>query len=251
MSPQDTSLLITGVLLVIFLVMLYYYFRVKQELAEMWAVDTYPARELRNMCSDNFKAVVEVEGEVTCDKPIESPALGFPCCYSKTTVERQVTVQQKNYSGYEWRQSCEIIRTAIFKVNDSTGYTLINPEGAEIDLEDDGPVITTRQPWFEHTPNSDSGYYRVTEKFFLPKGHAYVLGEASGCQEAGTNVDVIICRPSQGYTDPGKRFFIISRDSEKELTSSLETNRAIFLWVGVLAFLAFVFSLLATYGIIH
>lgn len=76
-SAQVTAIA-GGIALVLAAVLLWYYNRSKKLLDEMWAVDTYDARELRRMCSGGFRATVEVQGNVTCDKPVTAPASTSP-----------------------------------------------------------------------------------------------------------------------------------------------------------------------------
>ena len=79
-------LIIGGLSLLVWLVLLFFFRRMKKLLEEMWAVDTYTAKDLRRLVMHKFDATVEVEGQVTCADPVISPAARVPCCYVHTTV---------------------------------------------------------------------------------------------------------------------------------------------------------------------
>lgn len=240
LTETQVTAIVGGVSLVLAVALIVYYQRAKQLLDEMWAVDTYSASELRRMCSGGFDAVVEVQGQVSCDSPVTATYSQFPCVWCRTKVERQVTrVVPSRYgvrTEHAWETGYDHTITAIFKVSDETGYTLVDPTDADIDTEKPYVLITDqREPWFESVGRSDTGRYRITEEIFVPTGYAYVLGQASSCQE-GVESDVLIHYPGEGYTDPKRRFFIISRKSEKEITRSKEISLKICFWAGILGF---------------
>jgi hypothetical protein len=241
LTETQVSAIAGGISLILAVALVVYYQRAKQLLDEMWAVDTYSASELRRMCSGGFDAVVEVQGQVSCDRPVTATYSQFPCVWCHTRVEREMTRVAASRSGvrttHVWETGYDQVLTAIFKVSDETGYTLVDPTRADIDTEDPYVLITDRrEPWFESVGRSDTGRYRITEEIFVPTGYAYILGEASSCQE-GVQSDVLMHYPSEGYTDPGKRFFIISRKSEKEITGAKEFSLRICFWAGILGFL--------------
>ena len=238
--PSDTraTLIAGGISLVLSIVLIVYYRHAKGLLDEMWAVHTYQARELRKMCSSGFSAIVEVEGKITCDNPVTAPASEFPCCWCRTTVERQMSEIVVSRSGPSkrlvWKKDHDTVLTAIFKVNDETGYTLVEPMNADIETEKPYTLITgEREPWFDDIGYSDTGTYRITEELFAPTGYVYVLGEAS-CAGEGPMPDAIIHYPEHGYVDPKRSFFIISRKSEKQITQSNEFSLKMCLYGGVL-----------------
>ena len=241
-SLNDTQItLIAGaVSLVLAVALVIYYLRAKRILDEMWAVDTYTTRELRRMCSGGFNAVVEVQGDVTCDHPLTAPASTFPCVWCRTKVERETTrVRTTRYGAqteHAWEVGYDHTITAIFKVNDETGYTLVDPTNADIQTDSPYVLMTDKiEPWFAEVGYSDTGQYRITEELFVPTGCVYVLGQASSTQE-GTESDVLIHYPSEGYTDPKHRFFIISRESEKQITRSKETSLTVCFWAAIVGF---------------
>ncbi|MHB1000210.1 MAG: GIDE domain-containing protein [Armatimonadota bacterium] len=243
-----------GLSLVIGFVLIYWYVRTKRLIDEMWAVDTYNAKDLRRMCSGEFNAMVEVEGKVTCDEPITSLAGQLPCCWYHTKVEREVRRTHHTKNGTQtttdWQTAFELTNSTIFKVNDDTGYTLIDPTNADIDSENAlSKVVCNRESWFDNASWSDTGRYRISEQVFIHGGYAYVLGQAS-CTGEGTSPDSLIHYPEEGYLDLDKKFFIISRKNEKALTSTYNFTVTACFWLSILCFgSALVCTLLLT-GII-
>jgi len=217
-------------------------------LEEMWAVDTYKSRDLRRMVKGLFDATVEVEGTITCDEPLTSLAAGVPCCYFKTTVlvqKKEIRkVQESGHLGklktkteteYKWIPETAEEGWAVFKVNDGTGYTLVDPRKAKIDTESvHAADLTQRLPWFEKRIGiSDTGRYRIEERALLPEGYVYVLGQASEQEEAP-----LIHLPDKGYMDLKKKVFLISRKSEQQLTKKRGKTVRTLLWIAALFFLA-------------
>lgn len=253
LNQQQITLLAGGLALAMGLMLLYYYYRAKHMSEEMWAVDTYPSDELRRMCSGGFDAVVEVQGRVSCDQPVVSPAAGLECCWCRTRVESEQTKvsyrRGERITRTEWETEYDKTLSAVFKVHDDKGYTLVNPMNSMIDSEEPFRIVTEdRSPWFENVGFSDTGRYRVTEEFFLPGGYAYVLGQASTCGD-GTSSDVLIHYPEHGYTDPGKKFFLISRKSEKDLTAEQGISMKVCFWGSVVAFLLTGYCILILLGV--
>jgi len=249
-NDTQITLITGGITLVLSLVMMFYYYHAKGLLDEMWVVDTYDATELRRMCSGGFNATVEVEGQASCDIPLIAPASKFPCCWCRTRVDREVESVRYSRSGVRtehiWHTDYDRTLTSIFKVNDKTGFTLVDPTDADIDTEAPYTLITTeREPWFgAEVGYSDTGRYRVREEIFVPSGYVYVLGQASNCQD-GPDCDVLVHYPSEGYTDPNRRRFIISRKTEKDLMSANEISLKLCFWAGIMGFLFSAYCLLS------
>ena len=181
---------------------------------------------------------------------MNAPASNFPCCWCRTVVERQVSEGSGSEKQLGWKKDYDSILTAVFKINDETGYTLVDPTNAEIECEKPYRLVTSeREPWFEGVGYSDTHTYRITEEIFVPTGYAYVLGEASSCGE-GPSCDVLIHRPEKGYVDPKQRFFIISRKSEKQITRSNELSLKICLYGGILGLFITAYCGLSLLGIV-
>jgi len=243
-----------GIALILSGVLLFYYRHAKGLIDEIWAVDTYRASELRKMCSDGFNAVVEVEGNISCENPITAPVSHFPCVWCRTTVERQMAESAGRGSAASrrlvWREGYDTTLTTVFKVVDETGYTLVDPNSAEIETEKPYQIITDeRQPWFDIIGFSDTGFYRITEEILVPTGYVYVLGEAS-CTAIGPMPDALIHYPNKGYTNPNKPYFIISRKSEKQITQSSELSLKMCLYGGVLGLFFTAYCILSLLGLL-
>lgn len=220
----------------------------KKILEEMWAVDTYQAKELRRMVKGHFDATVEVEGSITCDKPLLSLAAGIPSCYYKTTVflekKKSREVREKDDAGrsqtrteteYRWIPETAAEEWEVFKVHDETGFTLVDPRKARIDTESVHSVeLSQRLPWFESRIGySDTGKYRIEERALRPVGYVYVLGNATETADAP-----LIRLPDKGYMDLKKKIFLISRKSEKELGRKRSKTARILTWIAAAALLA-------------
>lgn len=243
-----------GVLLLVCLIL--YFIRKGQMrlLEEMWAVDTYTAKELGRMVKGQFDATVEVEGTISCDKPLTSLAAAIPSCYYKTTVFSEKKgirqVHEKDSSGrshtkveteYKWIPEIAAEEWTMFKVHDKSGFTLVDPRKANIDTE---PVhsadLSQRLPWFENRIGySDTGKYKIEERSLRPEGYVYVLGRATE-----DNDGPLIHHPEKGYMNLKKKVFLISRKSEKELTTKRAKTVRILTWVSAVLFLAAVVLLI-------
>jgi len=253
---SEHYLIIGGFSLVAGLICFFFYSKNKKLLEEMWAVDTYSARDLRRLVKGDFEATVEVQGTVSCENPIVSLAANIPCCYYHTSVERhdRRTRIVKSGSGrthtqtyYVWVEEMDEKISTIFKVQDKTGDTLVDPTRASIETETVlDNIVRHKEPWFEQkVRNSDTGKYRIKESVLKPEGFVYVLGQASATKEGGA----LIQYPKKGYMDLKKKFFFVSRKSEKELTLKKQRVGQVLLTMSAVFFLAVLYSLLAYFGI--
>lgn len=227
-------------------VLILYYIRSKRLLDEMWEVDNYDARELKRMCTDGFKAIVEVEGIVSCDEPVTAPVSKLPCCWVRTIVECG--------SDKQWIKAYELINFTFFKITDKTGSVYVNPGRADIEAEEICcREIFGHESWFETVGLPDrwiEGGYRVREEVFLPGLYAFVHGQASYCDVDGKQ-QVMLQYPTEGYVDPNKKVFIISRKSERELTGSNNISLAICFWGSIAAFFTAAYCFLDLAGVIR
>jgi len=254
MQPEHV-LIIGGFSLVAGLVCLFFYHKNKKLLSEMWAVDTYSAKDLQRLVKGGFEATVEVQGTVSCENPIVSLAANIPCCFFHTTVARQDrrTRIVKSGSGtrtqiyYVWDEEMDAKKSTLFKVRDKTGDTFVDPARASIDTETVfDEVVRHRELWFgQSVRSSDTGRYRIKESVFKPEGFVYVLGQAVATREG----DAQIQYPKKGYMDPKKKFFFISRKGEKELTRKKQRIGRVLGAISAVFFLAVLYSLLAYFGV--
>lgn len=248
-GDMNQVILVTGMIsLIVGCIMVYYYFRSKRIIDEMWAVKTYGARELRMMCSSGFNAVVEVEGIVECDHPLITPAAKIPCCWYHIKIEREMYGSK---GSTHWISAFEDTKSTIFKVCDKTGFTLIEPMRAEVDAACVYFDTAFRDTVYEINNNislSDTGQYRITEEALHDGGYVYVLGTAQ-CIQQGSSSDVVIRKSEQGYIDQ-KGHFIISRKSEKELTKQYGLSVSICYYLAAISFAVVFFCILCITGII-
>lgn len=186
----------------------------------------------------SFKQVTEVKGVLKCDNPLRSEIAQEPCVYYSMTVTREYeesyweTDSQTKQQVRKTRRSSDVVsqnsQRIPFWVEDATGPTWVNPEGADIDSvqvidkfeSNTGGIIALGG--FSFNVGSLVGQmlsdtrtlgYRFREHI-LPIGRqVYVLGEAA--DSTGT---VQIQKPST------KGKFIISLKSEEELVRSTKST---------------------------
>jgi len=151
-----------------------------------------------------------------------------------------------------WNSIYEEKNSTIFKVRDDTGYILVDPKDAEIDsfrVYFDVVNRSTLQSMFSNLNLASIGKYRIAEEILGTSGYVYVLGSAS-CLQSGTSPDVIIKSGENGYTDPKKNHFIISRKSEKELTKRHGITTSICYYMAIISFLTALIGILNMTGIL-
>ena len=258
MQPEH-FLIIGGFSLAAALICHLFYNKNRKLLEEMWAVDTYTAKDLKRLVKGDFEATVEVQGTVICENSIVSLAARVPCCYYHTSVERQDRRTRTVTSGsgnsrrtrsetdYVWVKDMDEKKSTLFKVQDKTGDTFVDPIRASIDTETVvDKIVRYREPWFEQSVlSSDTGKYRIKESVLRPEGFVYVLGQAFPTGDG----DALIQYPKKGYMDPKKKFFFIRRKSEKEITQKKQKVSRILGAIRAVFFLAVLYSLLAYFGI--
>lgn len=249
-ADLNQTLMTAGTLsLILGCVMVYYYTRSKRLIDEMWAVDTYTARDLRLLCSGDFSAIVEVEGIIECDNPLISPAAKIPCCWCHTKIESEECAPN---GGKCWRTTFEETKSTLFKVCDKTGFTLVEPLDADIDAARIFFDTVNRMQALSISSRigtSDTGDYRITEEALHDGGYAYVLGLAA-CTQRGTSPDVLIRKADQGYADVKRGHFIISRKSEKELTTQYGISTTLCYYMAAISFAVTLFSALCLTGVV-
>lgn len=245
---RQSLMVVSAITLIAGTVLVYYYFRSKRIIDEMWAVDTYSARDLRLMCSGGFNAVVEVEGIVECDHPLITPAAKVPCCWYHLKIEKEM---HGSKGSTHWSTDYEETKSTIFKVCDKSGFTLVEPTGADVDAARvffDTVHRGTVWEIYNNAGTSDTGQYRITEEAMHDGGYVYVLGTAQ-CTQQGSSPDVVIRNSRQGYIDD-KGHFIISRKSEKELTKHYGLTVSICYYLGAISFAVALFCILCIAGVI-
>lgn len=228
--------------LALFAALMWYYLNSKRVIDEMWTVDTYEAAELIQLCKGDFNAIIEVQGAVSCDKPVIAPVTKLPCCWYHTKIMRE----EGSGNNATWVTEMDETRFAIFKIEDKTGSTLVDPTNADMDTTTIYNSITYgNKSLLEKILANDADRYHVTEEIFSANGYAYVLGQAS---DVGGRV--LVHYPGTGYLDPKRKFFIISRKTEKELTQEKHITVSICFWFSIVAFLSAVYFACVAAGVL-
>ena len=70
-----------------------------------------------------------VRGTLIGDAPIAAPLSGRPCWYYKIVVEAP--------AGIDWKRLAYEARGQSFEIDDGTGIALVDPEGAQVEVDYD------------------------------------------------------------------------------------------------------------------
>lgn len=149
--------------------------------------------------------------------PIAAPLSGRPCWYYKIVVETP--------AGLDWRRLAYEARGQSFEIDDGTGVALIDPEGAQVEVDYDrtvevAPGARLVQPLAE-----------LVRRFKLPDG-ALVLRE--GVLETGEVVAVHGRLVRERDPDPsrrGSRLRVVGAGRERVFVS----ERSVDAWVATSA----------------
>jgi hypothetical protein len=209
---------------------------------------TYTARALRDLhetAGSSFMHQCEVIGTVECDEPLVAPLSQQPCVIYVHTIirerEEEHTVQQQGgmYAsstgvGSGVQKEIREVRERMpnesqcvpFWVRDSTGRTLVLPEGAEFDLAKMTDHFESSESWmYSGSRNRTLGHLR-TEYALVIGSPCYVLGCA-----IDRNERTAVTRHPR---DRSKKF-LISYRSEEQLTRRTGMLALASLVTGVLA----------------
>ncbi len=220
-------MIIAGVVFLVIAVICFFVARSNTNaLDAMNATDTYTAQDLSeaykkiaaNVGADALVLPCEITGSIECSTPLTAPISKNPCvAYTYTqTREYEERVTKTNDEGKKEttveRRSEQMKsddRRMNFYVRDSTGRTLVLPEGAELDLAESGNRFdTVQQPWSGQTHPLGM---RHVEQSLAPGTSVYILG----CAVDHKGVPAIARHP----TDTDHRF-MVSRKSERELADA-------------------------------
>lgn len=254
-------LLIAGALLLL------NYFRSKKRLEEITAAETATAASLQAVCQGvadeigkgSFEQKTEVKGVIECDQPVESELAKESCVHYRMTVERkweedyEEEYTETDANGNQITKTRQATRTGAdtvasnsrsvkFSVRDETGAILVDPEGAEIDVEKvvdrfesqtsfSGGKISFGGFSLSLGGGADTGRrrtlgYHFSEAILSLNRQVYVLGEAS--DRSGT---LMIQKPRE------KGKFIISLKSEEELAASAKSGMTWSLYISIACFI--------------
>lgn len=191
----------------------------------------------------SFRLMVETNGRVVCDQPLEAELSGEPCAHYDYTVEERYeeTYWERDSEGRDvqrTRESSRTVasgsRTARFYVDGDGGRILVRPDGARFDLQQS---VNSFEPAAMGTALSFGSFsfvipdpvgHRVLgynyRESILPIGvPLYVIGEAS---DAGG--ELAITKPSEK-----NKPFTVSIKSKEEVTQS-EQSKAMWLMIGAI-----------------
>ncbi|GAK57359.1 hypothetical protein U27_04324 [Candidatus Vecturithrix granuli] len=247
--------IIGGILLVVGIILLVIYFSNKRKFEEMYTVETSTTAALRDVWqgvadeigAGSFEQKTEINGVIECDQPIESELAKERCVHYRMSVERnweedyeEEYTEKDPASGRMVRKTrrgtrkgsdsvANNSRSTKFYVRDETGTILVDPEGANIDVEQ---VIDRFEPSssvsrgnisfggrsFSIGTSRDSGRRRTLgyhfKEWLLPLNRrVYIMGSAS--DRSG---ELMIQKPRE------KGKFLISLKSEEELIASAKSG---------------------------
>ncbi len=255
------------ILIVVGGISLVIYFNSKKRLEEITTAEASTTASLQAVCQGvaeeigkgSFEQKTGVKGVVECDQPLDSELAKEPCVHYRMRVERkweedyEEEYTEVDEEGKEirktrqaTRKNSDIVannsRSVKFSVRDETGTILVNPEGAEIEVE---RVVDRFEPQTSFSGGAisfggfslslgggaDTGRrrtlgYHFSEEILPLKRQVYILGEAS--DRAGA---LMIQKPRE------KGKFIISMKSEEELAASAKSGMTWSLYISIACFI--------------
>jgi hypothetical protein len=220
-------MIFVGILLLIVAVICFFWARSQAgQLQAMNATDTYTAQMVSDLHSrisaslgaDALAQPCEVEGVIECDAPLTATLSGTACVAFTRVVTREyeedvTSTDSQGKTELRTERHSETLeneeRRVGFWVRDATGRTLLNPEGADLDLAE-----TANRYEAASSPGRSRARTLGTRSVetALPVGaRVYVLG----CAVDQQGQPAIARSPRDS-----KARFMISRRSERELTQS-------------------------------
>ncbi|MCX6021282.1 MAG: E3 ubiquitin ligase family protein, partial [Chloroflexi bacterium] len=218
----------------------------RAKLALMAATPNFTAGELEDLrarpildSGSVFPFLAEVNGVIECQQPLTAQLSGEQCVAYRMQVEREWEERKevrddKGNVRMETSTRSETVsslsRQTKFVVRDSSGTIELDPDGADLDMQDvydhfepaDDGAVRVRFGGFSFNVEANAGGmgartlgYRAKEWALLPGKRIYVLGEI---QEQGKRL--VIAKPTGGDTT-----FMVSTKTEKELKSSANTGQ--------------------------
>lgn len=204
----------------------------KAKSTAMAVADTHTAQELNEIHSrvvgtldaDALAEQCEITGVIECDTPLTAPLSKKTCVAYNHTISREYEeeVTETDSDGKRktsTRRGSETVesnnRRVKFWVRDSSGQTLVDPEGAAIDLRNSGERFETADDDERGSKRRRTLGYRTTESILSVGSPVYVLGCAVDFQG----------QPMMSHHPRDKtQKFIISWKSEQELVGAAESG---------------------------
>lgn len=261
-------MIIVGVIfIVIGVVMLMNYFNSKKRLEEMSAAEVSTTASLHKICQGvaseigkgSFEQKTELKGVIECDQPLESEIAKQSCVHYRMSVEREWEedyeeeyTERDSETGEEvqktrqgTRKGSDSVssnsRSTKFQIRDETGSILVDPEGAEIDVEQ---VADRFEPHTSASGTISFGGFSMSlgdtgstgrrrtlgyhfREWLLPLNRSvYILGSASDMSG-----ELMIQKPRE------KEKFLISLKSEEELLTSAKSGMTWGLYGSIVCFI--------------
>jgi len=217
-------------------------------------IENTPTSKIRSVAM----GPVEIFGKAVPKKTLLSPILQKPCVYYNTIIrERRGTGKYARWVTIYWKTSDDR-----FFVRDDTGYALVDPKDAEIEIEPDlklqtgiwGNKIPKEVEDFAKRENINlrtlSGIFKnmvFSEQLIAPNDEVYVFGTAT------ENPDVK--NPQKGYENilikkgDAFKFFYISDKPEKTVLSRYGRRIKLFIPGGAILIVGGFIGLLLTLGV--
>ncbi len=223
--------IIGGILLVIGVILFFVGQGQKAKGTAMAVADTHTAQLLKEMHgriagsvgAEAFQEHCEVKGIIECDHPLTAPLSQTSCVTYKHVVEREyeeevVETDEEGKRETKVQRGSERVEShdkrVRFWVRDETGRTLVDPNGADMDLKKTGERYDEEQDT-SRGKRRTLGYSHTEHA--LPVGLAvYVLGCAVDFQG-----EPMMSR----HPGDSKAKFLISWKTEQELAQSAESGQ--------------------------
>lgn len=177
--------------------------------------------------------LVQVEGEVVVEEPLEAPLTGTECVYYSYSISELHDRGDDSISETVERGS----KTVPFRIRDDSGSVLIDLDGAEsFDIE-------TENTFNERCRKSDPMYYEL--------GPEHEVARSRGIRDFKENVlrdgiEVLVVGTARVHEsddggvepviEPGGEIFTVSRSGEEGAKSLIPGCQAMILVVGAMAF---------------
>ena len=219
-------------------------------------IEDIPTSKIRSIAM----GLVEVSGEVVVtEKNLRSPFSNNDCVYYKYTVEEY----RSSGKSSRWVTIDSGERGTYFYLNDDTGFVLVDPKGAEVDIpldfefksgfgtdppEQVKQFLRSRGISFEDFLGVNKTM-RFREYFIAPKDKLYIMGTAGDnpfveeASEQAETEDVMI-QKGEG------NIYYISDRSKKELLNSMKWKSVSGIFGGMLLIVGSLFVILIYLGLI-
>ena len=193
---------------------LYIFYRGFKNLRKKQLIENTPTSKVRSIAMGQ----VEVIGTTKpFTKLIKSPFTNTPCVYYKWQVEEYRRTKNSSY----WAEIAKGDSKNKFYLEDNTGEVLVDPQGAEIDIQHDlqTQLKTEIIDAFltENKISSKAWFFgrqlRYTEYYLTPKDTIYILGYAGKSSEvksSAKNADLVMIQK-------GGEVYFISDKPEKNV----------------------------------